>query len=301
MSKLGISESKKQDHINQSNIDIRGMKELINYSFEFFPPRTEEGNVKLQSTIEALKAFDPEFFSVTFGAGGSTKEKTLETVLNIKKMGSTAVPHISCISSTRNEIQELLMRYKKNEIKNLVVLRGDNPSGVASHGEFKYANELVSFIRAETSNYFNIHVAAYTECHPEAKSCTDDLDNFERKISAGANSAITQFFFNVDSYFKFVEACQLKGINVPIVPGIMHIYNIKQLARFSSNCGAEIPRWLRLKLESYGDDISSLREFGVDVISELCETLIQYGVPSIHFYTLNESGIITKIINNLKN
>ena len=277
------------------------MEPTTNYSFEFFPPSTEEGSAKLQLTTQALMEFNPEFFSVTFGAGGSTKEKTLETVLRIKDLGSISVPHISCISSTRDEIHELLMRYKSNSIKDLVVLRGDNPSGVVSNGEFKYANELVSFIRSETSSYFNIHVAAYPECHPEAKSSTDDIDNFEKKVLAGANSAITQFFFNVDAYFRFIEECQLRGISIPIIPGIMPIYNIKQLARFSSNCGAEIPRWLRLKLESYGDDIVSLRAFGVDVISELCETLIQYGVPGIHFYTLNESGTITKIINNLEN
>ena len=276
------------------------MEPTTNYSFEFFPPNTEEGIAKLQLTTQALMKFNPEFFSVTFGAGGSTRERTLETVLRIKGLGSISVPHISCISSTRDEIHELLMRYKSNSIKDLVVLRGDNPSGVVSNGEFKYANELVSFIRSETSNYFNIHVAAYPECHPEASSSTDDIDNFERKVLAGANSAITQFFFNVDAYFRFIEECQLRGITIPIIPGIMPIYNIKQLARFSSNCGAEIPRWLRLKLESYGDDIVSLRAFGVDVISELCETLIQYGVPSIHFYTLNESGTITKIINNLE-
>ena len=277
------------------------MEPTTNYSFEFFPPSTEEGIAKLQLTTQALMKFNPEFFSVTFGAGGSTKERTLEAVLRIKGLGSISVPHISCISSTRDEIHELLMRYKSNSIKDLVVLRGDNPSGVVSNGEFKYANELVSFIRSETSSYFNIHVAAYPECHPEAKSSTDDIDNFEKKVLAGANSAITQFFFNVDAYFRFIEECQLRGISIPIIPGIMPIYNIKQLARFSSNCGAEIPRWLRLKLESYGDDIVSLRAFGVDVISELCETLIQYGVPGIHFYTLNESGIITKIINNLEN
>jgi len=276
------------------------MEPTTNYSFEFFPPNTEEGIAKLQLTTQALMKFNPEFFSVTFGAGGSTRERTLETVLRIKGLGSISVHHISCISSTRDEIHELLMRYKSNSIKDLVVLRGDNPSGVVSNGEFKYANELVSFIRLETSNYFNIHVAAYPECHPEASSSTDDIDNFERKVLAGANSAITQFFFNVDAYFRFIEECQLRGITIPIIPGIMPIYNIKQLARFSSNCGAEIPRWLRLKLESYGDDIVSLRAFGVDVISELCETLIQYGVPSIHFYTLNESGTITKIINNLE-
>lgn len=269
-------------------------------SFEFFPPRTEEGDIKLNKTIKTLSEFNPEFFSVTFGAGGSTKAKTLETVLSIKSSNNNGVPHLSCISASKEEIRSLLNEYKTHDIKHLVALRGDNPSGAISHGDFKYANELISFIREETGEYFYIDAGAYPEFHPEADSATDDFNNFKRKIEAGANSAITQFFFNVDAYFRFIEECQKKSISVPIVPGIMPIYNIKQLSRFSSNCGAEIPRWLRLKLESYGDDIVSLRAFGVDVISELCETLIQYGVPSIHFYTLNESGIITKIINNIK-
>ena len=276
------------------------MPNMPSVSFEFFPPRTEEGDIKLNKTIKTLSEFNPEFFSVTFGAGGSTKAKTLETVLSIKSSNNNGVPHLSCISASKEEIRSLLNEYKTHDIKHLVALRGDNPSGAISHGDFKYANELISFIREETGEYFYIDAGAYPEFHPEADSATDDFNNFKRKIEAGANSAITQFFFNVDAYFRFIEECQKKSISVPIVPGIMPIYNIKQLSRFSSNCGAEIPRWLRLKLESYGDDIVSLRAFGVDVISELCETLIQYGVPSIHFYTLNESGIITKIINNIK-
>ena len=276
------------------------MSNLSSVSFEFFPPRTEEGDLKLNETIKTLSEFNPEFFSVTFGAGGSTKTKTLETVLSIEASNNNGVPHLSCISSSKEEIRNILSEYKSYDINHLIALRGDNPSGAISHGDFKYANELISFIREETGEYFHIQAGAYPEYHPEAESATDDLNNFKRKIEAGANSAITQFFFNVDAYFKFIEECQKNSISVPIIPGIMPIYNIKQLSRFSSNCGAEIPRWLRLKLESYGDDIVSLRAFGVDVISELCETLIQYGVPSIHFYTLNESGIITKIINNIK-
>ena len=277
------------------------MAEILSVSFEFFPPRTEEGDLKLNKTIKTLSQFNPEFFSVTFGAGGSTKTKTLETVLSIEASNNNGVPHLSCISSSKEDIRSILSEYKSHDIKHLIALRGDNPSGATSHGDFKYANELISFIRAETGEYFHIQAGAYPEYHPEAESATDDLNNFKRKIEAGANSAITQFFFNVDAYFKFIEECQKNSISVPIIPGIMPIYNIKQLSRFSSNCGAEIPRWLRLKLESYGDDIQSLRDYGVDVISELCETLVQYGVPGIHFYTLNESKIVSKIINNISN
>jgi methylenetetrahydrofolate reductase (NADPH) len=277
------------------------MSNLSSVSFEFFPPRTEEGDLKLNETIKTLSEFNPEFFSVTFGAGGSTKTKTLETVLSIEASNNNGVPHLSCISSSKEEIRNILSEYKSYDINHLIALRGDNPSGAISHGDFKYANELISFIREETGEYFHIQAGAYPEYHPEAESATDDLNNFKRKIEAGANSAITQFFFNVDAYFKFIEECQKNSISVPIIPGIMPIYNIKQLSRFSSNCGAEIPRWLRLKLESYGDDIQSLRDYGVDVISELCETLVQYGVPGIHFYTLNESKIVSKIINNISN
>ena len=277
------------------------MPNMPSVSFEFFPPRTEEGDLKLNETIKTLSEFNPEFFSVTFGAGGSTKTKTLETVLSIEASNNNGVPHLSCISSSKEEIRSILSEYKSHDIKHLIALRGDNPSGAISHGDFEYANELISFIREETGEYFHIQAGAYPEYHPEAESATDDLNNFKRKIDAGANSAITQFFFNVDAYFKFIEECQKKSISVPIIPGIMPIYNIKQLSRFSSNCGAEIPRWLRLKLESYGDDIQSLRDYGVDVISELCETLVQYGVPGIHFYTLNESKIVSKIIKNINN
>ena len=277
------------------------MAEILSVSFEFFPPRTEEGVLKLDKTVKTLSEFNPEFFSVTFGAGGSTKTKTLETVLNIKSSNNHAVPHLSCISASKEDIRNLLNEYKTHEINHLIALRGDNPSGAISHGDFKYANELISFIREETGEYFHVQVGAYPEYHPEADSAEDDLENFKRKIEAGADSAITQFFFNADAYFRFIEECHKRSISVPIIPGIMPIYNIKQLSRFASNCGAEIPRWLRLKLESYDNDIQSLRDYGVDVISELCETLIQYGVPGIHFYTLNESKIVSKIIKNLSN
>jgi methylenetetrahydrofolate reductase (NADPH) len=277
------------------------MPNMPSVSFEFFPPRTEEGDLKLNKTIKTLSEFNPKFFSVTFGAGGSTKAKTLETVLTIKSSNNNGVPHLSCISASKEDIRNLINEYKTHDINHLIALRGDNPSGAISHGDFKYANELISFIREETGEYFNIQAGAYPEYHPEAESATDDLNNFKRKIEAGANSAITQFFFNADAYFRFVEECQKVSISVPIIPGIMPIYNIKQLSRFASNCGAEIPRWLRLKLESYDDDIQSLRDYGVDVISELCETLVQYGVPGIHFYTLNESKIVSKIIKNISN
>ena len=276
------------------------MGQLPLFSFECFPPRTEEGSQNLLQTIKKLNKFDPEFFSVTFGAGGSTKEKTLETVMDIRKTGAVAVPHISCISASKEDIKGLLDEYQKYDIKRIVALRGDNPSGVASYGDFQYANDLVKFIRQETGDFFQIEVGAYPEFHPESISATNDIESFQKKVDAGANGAITQFFFNVDAYFKFIEDCQKKSINVPIVPGIMPIYNIKQLSRFANNCGSEIPRWLRMRLEDYDDDLDSLRSFGVDVISELCETLVQYGVPGIHFYTLNKSKIITRIIDNLQ-
>ena len=268
-------------------------------SFEFFPPRTDEGVKKLKDTVTNLNVFNPEFYSVTFGAGGSTREKTLETVMQIKAMNANAVPHISCISSSKDEVHDLIMNYQAKNINHLVALRGDNPSGVVGDGDFNHANELVEFIRQETGNFFKIEVAAYPEFHPESLSAEQDLDNFKKKIDAGADGAITQFFFNVDAYFKFMEECEKRKITIPITPGIMPIYNIKQLSRFASNCGAEIPRWLRLKLEGFNDDLDSLRDYGVEVISELCETLIQYEVPSIHFYTLNKSKTISRIIKNL--
>ena len=267
--------------------------------FEFFPPRTDEGVQKLKDTVTNLNVFNQEFYSVTFGAGGSTREKTLETVMQIKAMNANAVPHISCISSSKDEVHDLIMNYQAKNINHLVALRGDNPSGVVGDGDFNHANELVEFIRQETGNFFKIEVAAYPEFHPESLSAEQDLDNFKKKIDAGADGAITQFFFNVDAYFKFMEECDKRKITIPITPGIMPIYNIKQLSRFASNCGAEIPRWLRLKLEGFNDDLDSLRDYGVEVISELCETLIQYEVPSIHFYTLNKSKTVSRIIKNL--
>ncbi|MEY4920984.1 MAG: 5,10-methylenetetrahydrofolate reductase [Pseudomonadota bacterium] len=276
------------------------MPRNISYSFEFFPPSSPEGVKNSKDTRQQLSAFKPEFYSVTFGAGGSTRDLTLETVLEIKQEGFNAVPHISGISSTKVEIKTLLDLYQQHNIKHLVVLRGDVPHGAVSRGEFKHANELVSFIRQETNDYFHIEVGAYPEYHPEAVSSQTDIQNFKNKVDAGANSAITQFFFNADAYFRFMDECLIADINIPIVPGVMPIYNIKQLARFASNCGAEIPRWLRIKLESYGDDLPSLRSYGVDVVSELCETLIEWDVPSLHFYTLNQAGIITRIIQNIE-
>jgi len=275
-------------------------KEKLQFSFEFFPPKTAEGVDKLREARKELAKFNPEFFSVTFGAGGSTRDRTLETVLEIQREGFQAAPHISCISSSKSEIRDLLHTYQTQGIKRLVALRGDVPSGEVSAGDFRYAAELVEFIRAETGNHFYIEVAAYPEFHPEAKTPTADLLNLKRKMDAGANSAITQYFYNADAYFRFVDQCVALGITMPIVPGIMPINNITQLARFSSICGAEIPRWLKMRLEEYGDDMASLRALGVDVVSELCETLIACGVPSLHFYTLNQSATISTIINNIK-
>jgi len=269
-------------------------------SFEFFPPKTAEGIDKLRETRRELAKFNPEFFSVTFGAGGSTRDRTMETVLEIQREGYQAAPHISCVSSSKAEIRDLLLTYQAQGIRRLVALRGDVPSGEVSAGDFRYAVELVEFIRAETGNHFHIEVAAYPEFHPEAKTPAADLLNLKRKMDAGANSAITQYFYNADAYFRFVDQCDALGITMPIVPGIMPIYNITQLARFSSICGAEIPRWLKMRLEEYGDDMASLRALGVDVVSELCETLIARGAPSLHFYTLNQAATISTIINNIK-
>ena len=275
------------------------MKQNIPFSFEFFPPKTADGIANLRETRSQLAKFNPEFFSVTFGAGGSTTDRTKETVFEIQAEGYQAAPHISCISSSKEDIRTLLSAYQAKGIKRLVTLRGDVPSGEVSVGDFKYANELVNFIRQETGDWFHLEVAAYPEFHPEALSAAKDLANFKRKVDAGADSAITQYFYNADAYFRFLESCAADGITIPIVPGIMPIYNYTQLARFSGICGAEIPRWLRLRLEAYADDMPSLRALGIDVVSELCETLLSWGVPSLHFYTLNQAGIISKIIDNL--
>ncbi len=265
------------------------------FSFEFFPPKTAEGAEKLRATREQLAQLKPKFFSVTFGAGGSTRDRTLEAVREIQASGSEAAPHLSCIGSTRENIREILGEYKSQGIRHLVALRGDLPSGTLDAGKFNYANELVSFIRAETGDWFEIEVAAYPEIHPQARSWKDDLANFRRKVDAGADSAITQYFFNADAYFRFVEETRAMGVEIPVVPGIMPIGNYVQLARFSDACGAEIPRWLRKKLESYGEDLASIRAFGLDVVTELCDRLLAGGAPGLHFYTMNQAGPSTTI------
>lgn len=265
------------------------------FSFEFFPPKTPAGVEKLRATRKQLAQLKPKFFSVTFGAGGSTQDRTLETVLEIQSEGLSAAPHLSCISSTRENIRAILQTYRTHGIRHIVALRGDLPSGMGAPGEFRYANELVAFIREETGDHFNIEVAAYPEFHPQARSASEDLLSFKRKVEAGANSAITQYFFNADAYFKFVDECHALGITIPIVPGIMPISNFTQLARFSDACGAEIPRWIRLKLQSYGDDLASIRGFGLDVVTELCATLLNHGAPGLHFYTLNQAGLTSTI------
>ena len=265
------------------------------FSIEFFPPKTTEGVDKLRETRRQLAQLRPKFFSVTFGAGGSTRDRTLETVLEIQGEGLAAAPHLSCIGSTRENIREILDTYKSHGIRHIVALRGDLPSGVADPGAFRYANELVAFIRQETGDWFEIEVAAYPEMHPQARGWREDLQNFKRKVDAGANAAITQYFFNADAYFNYVDECQEMGIAIPIVPGIMPISNYAQLARFSSMCGAEIPRWLAKKLESYYDDTASIKAFGLDFVTGLCDRLLQGGAPGLHFYTLNQAGLTSTI------
>jgi methylenetetrahydrofolate reductase (NADPH) len=265
------------------------------FSFEFFPPRTAEGIEKLRVTRAQLAQLKPRFFSVTFGAGGSTRERTLETVIETQQQGFEAAPHISCIGSSRESLAAVLEQYKAHGIRHIVALRGDLPSGTVDAGTFRYANELVAFIRQTTGDHFRIEVACYPEYHPQARSPAADLANFKRKVEAGANSAITQYFYNADAYFRFVDACDAAGIRVPIVPGIMPISNFSQLARFSDACGAEIPRWIRLRLQSFGDDRASIRAFGLDVVTELCDRLLSSGAPGLHFYTLNMAGLTSTL------
>ncbi|QDQ27120.1 methylenetetrahydrofolate reductase [NAD(P)H] [Chitinimonas arctica] len=265
------------------------------FSFEFFPPKTEEGIAKLRNTRRQLAQLHPSFFSVTFGAGGTTQEGTLATVLEIQSEGFEAAPHLSCIGATRSNVAGLLNTYKSHGIDRIVALRGDIPSGMVEFGEFRYANELVEFIRAEHGDWFHIEVAAYPEYHPQARNAQDDLNNFVRKAKAGADSAMTQYFFNPDAYFAFVDEVRARGVDIPIVPGIMPINNFTQLARFSDSCGAEIPRWLRLKLQSYGDDSASIKALGLDVITDLCRKLLDGGAPGLHFYTLNAAGNVSTI------
>jgi methylenetetrahydrofolate reductase (NADPH) len=265
------------------------------FSFEFYPPKTAQGKDKLRATWKQLGQLKPKYFSCTYGAGGSTREGTLETVLEIRAAGFEAAPHISCVASSREDLKAQLERYRSHGIRHVVALRGDLPSGLASLGELRYANELVAFIRETTGDWFKIEVACYPEFHPETRSAADEIRNFKRKVDAGANAAITQYFYNTDAYFRFVDECEAAGIAIPIVPGIMPIGNFAQLARFSDACGAEIPRWLRSRLESYHDDTASIRALGLDVVTRLCDDLLQAGVPGLHFYTLNQAGLTSTI------
>ncbi len=268
-------------------------------SIEFFPPTTAEGAEKLRLTRDKLSVLRPAFFSVTFGAGGSTRERTFSTVKEIAASGSEAAPHLSCIGSTRENIRAILHEYASAGIGRIVALRGDLPSGVVDPGEFRYANELVEFIRRETGDRFHIEVAAYPEWHPQAKSPRDDLLAFKRKAEAGADSAITQYFYNLDAYLHFVDAARKIGVGIPIVPGIMPIGSFSKLARFSDACGAEIPRWMRKTFESYGDDADSIRAFGLDVVTGLCERLLAEGAPGLHFYSMNMAGPTLEICRRL--
>jgi methylenetetrahydrofolate reductase (NADPH) len=261
-------------------------------SLEYFPPRTEKGAQGLAAARAELKLLKPSYVSVTFGAGGSTQDGTYATIKSIlEEDGVDAAPHISCISSSRRELADMLEAYRDLGVKRLVALRGDVPSGYGTMdaAELRYANELVAFIREQTGDHFRIEVAAYPETHPQARSAQDDLDNFKRKVDAGADSAITQYFFNPDAYYAFMDSCSKLGLDIPVIPGIMPITNYKQLARFSDTCGAEIPRWIRKRLEGYGDDLASIREFGFDVVLGLCEKLLDGGAPGLHFYSMNRT------------
>ena len=264
--------------------------ETNNFSIEFYPPKTAEGAEKLRVARGKLATLNPKYFSVTFGAGGSTQQGTLDTVLEILGEGHVAAPHLSCVGGSRESIRAILAQFRQHGIRRLVALRGDLPSGYGGGGELRYASELVEFIRAETGDWFHIEVAAYPEMHPQARSPQDDVQNFARKVQAGANAAITQYFYNADAYFQFVEQARKLGVDVPIVAGIMPITNYTQLMRFSDMCGAEIPRWVRLKLASFGDDSASIKAFGLDVVTQLCERLLAGGAPGLHFYSMNQAG-----------
>lgn len=262
------------------------------FSFELFPPKTAEGMEKLKATVLDLSNLGPEYFSVTYGAGGSTRERTFETVAWLRSQGIETAPHLACIGSGQDDVRNILASYREQSIHRIVALRGDLPSGMGmgTSGDFRYANELVAFIRAEHGDAFRIEVAAYPEYHPQAPNPTRDIENFRRKVQAGADAAITQYFYNADAYFAFVDRCLDLGIQIPIIPGIMPITNYTQLARFSDACGAEIPRWVRRRLEAYGDDLKSIRAFGHEVVLRLCRHLLDGGAPGLHFYTMNQSG-----------
>jgi len=265
------------------------------FSLELFPPQTPQGVEKLRETRKKLALLNPKYFSVTFGAGGSTRDHTLETVLEIQREGHAAAPHLSCIGSTEQNIRTILEKYRDSGIQHIVALRGDLPSGMAQAGEFRYANELVAFIRKEFGDTFHLEVASYPEYHPQSRSANEDISNFKRKVAAGADSAITQYFYNADAYFNYVDSCEAAGISLPIVPGIMPINKFSQLVRFSDTCGAEIPRWIRKKMEGYGDDTESIHAFGLDVVTDLCERLLKAGAPGLHFYTMNTAKLTTTI------
>lgn len=276
------------------------MMETPNFSIEFFPPKTPEGAEKLRVARQKLAELNPKYFSVTFGAGGSTQQGTLATVLEIQAEGHEGAPHLSCVGATRASIRAILQEFQAKNVRRLVALRGDLPSGYGGAGELRYASDLVEFIRLETGDWFHIEVAAYPEMHPQAKSPQDDLQNFARKVQAGANAAITQYFYNPDAYFQFVDNVHKLGVDVPIVAGIMPITNYTQLMRFSEMCGAEIPRWIRLKLASFGDDSASIKAFGLDVVSSLCERLLAGGAPGLHFYSMNQAAATTAIWQRLQ-
>ncbi|MDR2625308.1 MAG: methylenetetrahydrofolate reductase [NAD(P)H] [Zoogloeaceae bacterium] len=265
------------------------------FSIEFFPPQTAEGVTRLRAEREKLAALQPEFFSVTYGAGGSTRARTLAIVREIAAEGVCAAPHLSCIGSTRASIREMLSEFATAGVSRIVALRGDLPSGMADPGELRYANELVEFIRAETGDRFQLLVAAYPEWHPQARSPEADLQHFAHKARAGANAAITQYFYNADAYFYFVDKARAQGVEIPIIPGVMPIAGFSRLARFSDACGADIPRWMRKTFESYGDDAASIRAFGLDVVTALCERLLSGGAPGLHFYSMNQSTLVTEI------
>ncbi|MDH4050371.1 MAG: methylenetetrahydrofolate reductase [NAD(P)H] [Rubrivivax sp.] len=272
---------------------------MIPLSFEFFPPNTAAGSDKLKAVVRELAAVQPEFFSVTYGAGGATREKTLDTVRDIAAMGFEAAPHLSCVGSTREGIAEILGTYRAQGIRRLVALRGDLPSGTATAGAFRYAAELVAFVRDMQGPDWHIEVAAYPEYHPQQRYARKDLEHFAAKVKAGASSAITQFFFNTDAYFHFVDEVRALGVDVPIVAGIMPIMNYARIAQFAARDGIEIPRWMALKMEGYMDDTASIRAFGLDVVSRLCQRLIDGGAPGIHFYTLNQSALSLEICRRL--
>lgn len=269
-------------------------------SFEFFPPKTDEQRDGLEKTVRQIKRFTPDYVSMTFGAGGSTLSYTVDSVRDLhEKHALNAAPHLSCMGGTRAEIRALLDQYRALGVRRIVALRGDLPSGMASFGDFRYASDLVGFIRAETGDHFHIEVACYPEVHPQADDAHADLANFKRKVDAGANGAITQYFYNADGYFRFVDAAQRLGVKVPVVPGIMPIANFSQLRRFSEMCGAEIPRWLSKRLAAFGDDADAIREFSSDVVADLCRKLIAGGAPGLHFYTLNRAKPTLSILDRL--